>query len=55
MSARRPFGGTQRDLGDFLAVAADWVSPYLPDRFTPVTAALARVLAPPAPALPPQP
>ncbi|MCX4791559.1 hypothetical protein OG369_37265 [Streptomyces sp. NBC_01221] len=39
---RRLLDGAEHDLTNFLALAADWVSQYLPDHFTPVTAALAR-------------
>ncbi|WP_329203413.1 hypothetical protein [Streptomyces sp. NBC_01435] len=45
----------ENDLADSLAVATDWASQYLPDHFTPVTAALARVHALPASAVPPKP
>lgn len=34
----------ERDLVNFLAMAADWGSRYLPDQSAPVTAVLARVL-----------
>lgn len=47
--------GAEHDLANFLAVAADWVSQYLPDHSAPVTAALARVLALPKSAVPPKP
>lgn len=47
--------GAEHDLTSFLALAADWVSQYLPDHSTPVTAALARVLALPASAVPSKP
>ncbi|MGW4914551.1 hypothetical protein [Streptomyces sp. NPDC004270] len=52
---RHLLDGAEHDLINFLAVAADWVSHYLTDHFTPVTAALARVLALPASAVPPKP
>jgi hypothetical protein len=52
---RHLLDGAEHDLTNFLAIAADWVSQHLPDHFTPVTAALARVLALPAPAVPPKP
>ncbi|MFG2631351.1 hypothetical protein [Streptomyces sp. NPDC048473] len=52
---RRLLDGAEHDLTNFLAIAADWVSQYLPDHFTPVTAALARVLALPASSVPPKP
>ncbi|MET9899078.1 hypothetical protein [Streptomyces sp. NPDC006446] len=42
------------DLVDFLAPAADWASRQLPDHCSAVTAALARVLDLPAPAVPPE-
>ncbi|MDT0573790.1 hypothetical protein RM704_41185 [Streptomyces sp. DSM 3412] len=47
--------GAERDLADFLALAADWASRHLPGHRTPVTAALARVLDLPAPATPQEP
>lgn len=47
--------GAERDLTDFLALAADWASRHLPRHRDPVTAALARVLGLPAPAIPPKP
>ncbi|MEU9563327.1 hypothetical protein AB0D16_14990 [Streptomyces sp. NPDC048161] len=52
---RHLLDGAENDLADFLAVATGWASQYLPDHFTPVTAALARVLALPATAVPPKP
>ncbi len=52
---RRLLHGAERDLTNFLALAADWASHYLPDHFTPVTSALARVLDLPASAVPPKP
>ncbi|MEU1593014.1 hypothetical protein ABZ468_09140 [Streptomyces sp. NPDC005708] len=45
--------GVERDLVDFLALAADWASRHLPDHCSAVTAALARVLDLPAPGIPP--
>ncbi|MEU8542378.1 hypothetical protein AB0C52_20725 [Streptomyces sp. NPDC048717] len=42
----------ERDLTDFLALAADWAHRHLPCHQAPVTAALARVLDLPAPAVP---
>lgn len=45
---RRLLAGAERDLADFLALAADWVGRYLPGRRAPVTAALARALDLPA-------
>jgi hypothetical protein len=41
---RRLLAGAERDLADFHALAADWVSQHLPDHAIPVTGALARVL-----------
>lgn len=41
---RHLLAGAERDLADFLALAADWTSGHLPDYRSPVTAALARVL-----------
>ncbi|MFF4837761.1 hypothetical protein [Streptomyces sp. NPDC001315] len=52
---RHLLDGAEHDLTNFLALAADWVSQYLPDHFTPVIAALARVLALPASAVEPKP
>ncbi|MFJ6609480.1 hypothetical protein ACIQPT_04300 [Streptomyces sp. NPDC091289] len=46
--------GAERDLADFLALAADWASRNLPGNCAPVTAALARVVDLPAPAIPPE-
>ncbi|MGW1794665.1 hypothetical protein ACWCQN_01360 [Streptomyces sp. NPDC001984] len=46
--------GAERDLVDFHALAADWASRHLPGHCAPVTAALARVLDLPAPAIPPE-
>ncbi|MGW5782318.1 hypothetical protein [Streptomyces sp. NPDC003863] len=45
----------ERDLADFLALAADWASRHLPRHCAPVAAALARVLDLPTPAVPSQP
>lgn len=47
--------GAERDLAGFLTLAADWASRHLPGHCAPVTAALARVLDLPAPAIPPEP
>ncbi|MFE7275775.1 hypothetical protein [Streptomyces sp. NPDC057623] len=47
--------GAERDLADFLALAADWSARHLPGHCTAVTAALARVLDLPTPAMPPEP
>ncbi|MEU4099489.1 hypothetical protein [Streptomyces tanashiensis] len=47
--------GAERDLADFLTLAGDWASRHLPGHCAPVTAALARVLDLPTPAMPPQP
>ncbi|MFH8343714.1 hypothetical protein [Streptomyces sp. NPDC018045] len=52
---RNLLAGAERDLADFLALAADWASRHLPDHCAPVTAALARALDLPALAIPPQP
>ncbi|WP_218027272.1 hypothetical protein [Nocardia vaccinii] len=41
--------GAERDLVDFLALAADWASQHLSDHAAPVTAALARALNLPSP------
>jgi hypothetical protein len=41
--------GVERDLADFLSLAADWASRHLPAHCVSVTAALARVLGIPAP------
>jgi len=49
---RRLLAGAERDLTDFLALAADWVRRYLPAHRAPVTAALARVLDLSEPAVP---
>ncbi|MFD8435625.1 hypothetical protein ACFV2I_11075 [Streptomyces microflavus] len=46
--------GVERDLGDFLTLAADWASRQLPGRSAFVTAALARALDLPAPGPSPQ-
>ncbi|MEV2193808.1 hypothetical protein AB0I02_22905 [Streptomyces phaeochromogenes] len=45
--------GAERDLVDFLALAADWAYRQLPDHCAAVPAALARVLDLPAPGVPP--
>ncbi|WP_425557953.1 hypothetical protein [Kitasatospora paracochleata] len=47
--------GAERDLTDFLALAADWASRHLPGHCGPVTAALARVLDLPVPTEPLEP
>ncbi|MEU2232245.1 hypothetical protein [Streptomyces vietnamensis] len=52
---RHLLAGVERDLVDFLALAADWTSRHLPDHCAPVTAALARVFDLPPPAVPPKP
>ncbi|NEB40292.1 hypothetical protein [Streptomyces sp. SID14515] len=52
---RRLLAGAERDLTEFLAVAADWVSGHLPDHSAPLVAALARVLDVPPPGVPPTP
>ncbi|WP_326763211.1 hypothetical protein OHB35_53105 [Streptomyces phaeochromogenes] len=48
---RNLLAGAERDLADFLALAANWASRHLPGHCAPVTAALARVLDLPAPAI----
>ncbi|WP_339135986.1 hypothetical protein WJM95_31990 [Streptomyces sp. f51] len=50
---RRLLAGAERDLADFLALAADWASGQLPDHCSAVTAALARVLDFPTPVVRP--
>ncbi|MCX5199411.1 hypothetical protein OOK31_36995 [Streptomyces sp. NBC_00249] len=52
---RRLLAGAERDLTEFLAAATDWISEHLPDHSTRLTAALARLLALPAPGTPPTP
>ncbi|MFE9857450.1 hypothetical protein [Streptomyces sp. NPDC005780] len=52
---RHLLAGAERDLTDFLAPAADWASRHLPGHGAAVTAALARVLGLPAPAMSPEP
>ncbi|WP_331727741.1 hypothetical protein [Streptomyces sp. NBC_00158] len=47
--------GAERDLADFLALAADWASTHLPGHRARVTAALARLLDLPAPTTPSEP
>ncbi|MGW0916729.1 hypothetical protein ACWD1Z_34175 [Streptomyces sp. NPDC002784] len=47
--------GAERDLADFLTLAADWSSRHLPGHSAPVAAALARLLGLPAPAKPSEP
>ncbi|WSY19248.1 hypothetical protein OG928_47665 (plasmid) [Embleya sp. NBC_00896] len=44
--------GVERDLADFVALAADWASRHLPGRSAPLAAALARLLDLPLPAVP---
>ncbi|MEU0940454.1 hypothetical protein [Embleya sp. NPDC005971] len=46
--------GVDRDLSDFVALAADWASHHLPDHATPVVAALSRLLDLPSPTGPGQ-
>ncbi|GAA0445015.1 hypothetical protein GCM10009544_04740 [Streptomyces stramineus] len=41
---RRLLGAAERDLADFLHLAADWAAQHLPDHAASVTAALARAL-----------
>ncbi|WP_327358937.1 hypothetical protein [Streptomyces sp. NBC_01304] len=50
---RNLLAGAERDLADFLALAADWSTGHLPGHCAPVTAALARVVDLPAPGTPP--
>ncbi|MFD4133175.1 hypothetical protein [Streptomyces goshikiensis] len=52
---RHLLASAERDLTEFLAAATDWISEHLPDYSAPLTAALARVLALPAPGIPPTP
>ncbi|MEV6670070.1 hypothetical protein [Streptomyces sp. NPDC051162] len=52
---RRLLDGAEDDLANFLALAADWAAHWLPGRFAPVTAALARALALSPPAVLPTP
>lgn len=52
---RRLLARAERDLTEFLDLAADWVAAHLPGHRAPVTAALARVLDLPAPGTPPMP
>ncbi|MFF2773871.1 hypothetical protein ACFVU3_03105 [Streptomyces sp. NPDC058052] len=47
--------GVERDLTDFLALAADWASRHVPEHRVPVTAALALALDLPPQAVPPAP
>ncbi|MGW2374753.1 hypothetical protein [Kitasatospora sp. NPDC001683] len=48
---RRLLAAAERDLADFLALAAAWAARNLPDHAAPVTAALAAALDMPAPAV----
>ena len=52
---RRLLAGAERDLIDFLHLAAAWTSVHLPDRAASVTSALGRALELPAPVIPPNP
>ncbi|MFD3557541.1 hypothetical protein ACFWWA_36415 [Streptomyces goshikiensis] len=52
---RHLLASAERDLIEFLAAATDWIAEHLPDHSVPLTAALARVLALPAPGIPPTP
>ncbi|MER8047452.1 hypothetical protein [Streptomyces sp. NPDC094032] len=52
---RHLLDAVERDLADFLTLAADWAFLHLPDRCAPVTAALARVLDLPTPVAPARP
>ncbi|MET7620464.1 hypothetical protein [Streptomyces sp. NPDC005408] len=47
--------GAERDLADFLKLAADWAAQHLPNHVTPVTTALAQALDLPAPVVPSKP
>ncbi|MFE4638753.1 hypothetical protein ACFRJ1_36005 [Streptomyces sp. NPDC056773] len=49
----RLLAGVERDLTGFLAAATGWIAEHLPDHSASLTAALARVLALPAPDTPP--
>ncbi|MFI9367002.1 hypothetical protein ACIG5E_39120 [Kitasatospora sp. NPDC053057] len=49
---RRLLAGAERDLTDFLQLAADWAARHLPDHATAVTSALAAALDLPAPVAP---
>ncbi|MFJ8622289.1 hypothetical protein ACIRD3_05525 [Kitasatospora sp. NPDC093550] len=49
---RRLLADAERDLTDFLALAADWSATRLPDHAAAVTAALARLFGLPLPAVP---
>lgn len=51
---RNLLAGVERDLNDFLALAAEWSFRQLPGHCAAVTAALARSFGLPAPAMPPQ-
>ncbi len=52
---RRLLAGAERDLIDFLQLAAAWTSLHLPDYAPSVTSALGRALDLPAPVIPPNP
>ncbi|WP_318280410.1 hypothetical protein [Streptomyces griseoloalbus] len=52
---RHLLAGAERDLTNFLTLAADWLSQQMPDHATLVTASLARLLGLPVPALPSKP
>ncbi|MET7368745.1 hypothetical protein ABZS61_23415 [Streptomyces sp. NPDC005566] len=51
---RNLLADAERDLADFLVLAADWASRHLPGRCAPVTGALARVVGLPAPTIQPE-
>ncbi|MFD8012582.1 hypothetical protein [Streptomyces sp. NPDC058955] len=51
---RALLAGAERDLVDFLALAASWASVYLPRHHGPVVSALARALDLPLPGVPPE-
>ncbi|MFF3981064.1 hypothetical protein [Streptomyces sp. NPDC001828] len=52
---RELLAGAERDLADFLALAAGWAFEHLPAHYALVTAALSRLLDLPGPAIPPEP
>ncbi|GAB2442992.1 hypothetical protein [Streptomyces incanus] len=52
---RRLLAGAEHDLTDFLRLAVTWTARHLPEHAASVTAALARVLTLPVPALPGRP
>ncbi|MCX4581902.1 hypothetical protein [Streptomyces sp. NBC_01481] len=52
---RHLLAGAERDLADFLGLAADWAAQHLPNHATSLTVALARALDLPAPVVPSKP